>query len=147
MRSSDFVLVDTDAWSHLFALKDRDHERLETWRRLLTGRRVAIATQTLAEIMTWMRVRALGSRRTTQIQSQLRANPVIPVDQAVVDQYVELTAVCLRSGNGLGDRSHVGDRWIAATAIALAVPLLSADRVFRSAPGLALLDVGEADDD
>jgi len=40
--------------------------------------------------------------------------------------------------DALAQREHDADRWIAATAIRLSIPLESHDRVFESAPGLAL---------
>ena len=40
--------------------------------------------------------------------------------------------------DALAQREHDADRWIAATAIRLSIPLESHDRAFESAPGLAL---------
>jgi predicted nucleic acid-binding protein len=42
------------------------------------------------------------------------------------------------SGHPLGSKVHDGDRWIAATAIRLGLPLASHDAVFNGAPGLEL---------
>jgi predicted nucleic acid-binding protein len=38
----------------------------------------------------------------------------------------------------LGQREHNADRWIAATAIRLGVPLVSNDAIFHGMPGLTL---------
>ncbi|MDQ6838867.1 MAG: hypothetical protein M3137_11180 [Actinomycetota bacterium] len=42
------------------------------------------------------------------------------------------------AGHALGDKIHDGDRWIAATAIHLDVPLVAHDRIFKGAPGLRM---------
>jgi predicted nucleic acid-binding protein len=36
------------------------------------------------------------------------------------------------------ERAHTADRWIAATAIRLGVPLVSNDKIFREVPNLDL---------
>jgi predicted nucleic acid-binding protein len=41
-------------------------------------------------------------------------------------------------GHALGQREHTADRWIAATAIRLGIPLVSNDRIFHGAPGVNL---------
>jgi hypothetical protein len=46
---------------------------------------------------------------------------------------------CQQAGHALGDKLHDGDRWIAATAIRLGVPLASHDRLFNAAPGLQIM--------
>lgn len=43
---------------------------------------------------------------------------------------------CERVGHALAQRDHDTDRWIAATAIHLGVPLVSHDGIFRGVPGL-----------
>ena len=35
-------------------------------------------------------------------------------------------------------KAHIADRWIAATAIRLGIPLVSNNGIFRGAPGLTL---------
>ena len=58
--------------------------------------------------------------------------------------WARLRADCGRIGHALGRREHDGDRWIAATALRLGVPLVSDDRIFRGAPGLVLETVPNA---
>jgi predicted nucleic acid-binding protein len=50
-----------------------------------------------------------------------------------------LRLACRTIGHPLADRAHANDLWIAATAVHLDVPLLTADRVFESTPRLQLL--------
>ncbi len=42
-------------------------------------------------------------------------------------------------GHPLGDKVHDGDRWIAAAAIRLGLPLVSHDGVFDGAPRLEFI--------
>jgi hypothetical protein len=50
--------------------------------------------------------------------------------------YAQLRADCEAAGHALAQREHNADRRIAATAIRLANPLVSADGIFRHVPGL-----------
>jgi len=50
----------------------------------------------------------------------------------------QLRADCVDAGHALGQKEHTADRWIAATAIRLGIPLVSNDRIFAGAPGLQL---------
>lgn len=45
---------------------------------------------------------------------------------------------CQRAGHALSQREDDADRWIAATAIRLGLPLVSNDGVFENTPGLRL---------
>lgn len=55
--------------------------------------------------------------------------------------YAQLRADCEAAGHALGQKEHTADRWIAATAIRLGIPLVSNDRIFRGAPILKLESV------
>ncbi len=50
----------------------------------------------------------------------------------------ELRADCWARGHALGNKIHEADRWIAATAMALGVELITGDDVFRNVAGLAV---------
>lgn len=56
----------------------------------------------------------------------------------LVQTYAQLRSDCEALGHALAQRHHDADRWIAATAIRLGVPLVSHGRVFRRVPGLSL---------
>jgi len=57
---------------------------------------------------------------------------------SLVNVYAQLRADCERIGHGLAQRDHDADRWIAATAVRLGVPLVAHDGIFRNVPGLVL---------
>ena len=83
-----------------------------------------------------------GEDRRHAARFQLEQTATIGVTERVIQAYATLTAECRRRGHGLQDKLHAGDRWIAATAVAWELPLLSGDRIFRGAPGVQLFDVG-----
>ena len=56
----------------------------------------------------------------------------------LLGEYVALRVRCEQAGHALAQSHHDADRWIAATAIRLGVPLVSHDAVFKGAPGLLL---------
>jgi tRNA(fMet)-specific endonuclease VapC len=43
----------------------------------------------------------------------------------------------------MAQREHNADRWIAATAIRLGIPLVSNDGIFHDAPGLELETISD----
>ena len=56
-------------------------------------------------------------------------------------EYASLRAECFAAGHGLAEKSKEDDRWIAATARFVDVPLVSHDGVFVDAPGIELLTI------
>lgn len=81
-----------------------------------------------------------GGVRLAALRQQLARTPTLPVDDPVVEAFAHLFAECIRTGHALHQKAHVGDRWIAASAIAVDLPLLTGDGAFRGAPGLTLWD-------
>lgn len=134
------VLLDTDVWSHLFSDARRRHPEDARWRELLLGRTIAIATQTRAEVLAGAAIAKWGEPRTLALRVQLDRTATVPMASDVVEAYVRLTVDLRVSGHALQQKQHTGDRWVAATAIAIGAPLFSADGIYRGAPGLVLLD-------
>jgi predicted nucleic acid-binding protein len=75
-------------------------------------------------------------RRLATLTAVLGLEPV-PVDDAVARAWARLR-VALRD---LGRRMGVNDSWIAATAIALDVPLVTQDEDYAEVPGLQVIRV------
>jgi predicted nucleic acid-binding protein len=50
----------------------------------------------------------------------------------------ELRLACRRVGHALPEPVHTNDLWIAASAVNIGAPLLTADAMFDSVPGLTL---------
>jgi hypothetical protein len=75
-------------------------------------------------------------RRLATLTQALALEPV-PVDERVADAWARLR-VQLRDR---GQRMPVNDSWIAATAIALQVPVVTQDDDYLELPGLAVIHV------
>lgn len=95
---------------------------------------------TRAEVLTGAAIAQWGRSRTAALRAQLDRTATVPVTSDVVEAYVQLTADLKANGHALQQKQHTGDRWVAATAIAVDAPLFSADGIYRGAPGLVLLD-------
>ena len=74
-----------------------------------------------------------------RLEARLSTAEIVWPQPSLVDAYVELRIACARSGHALGQQVHEADRWIAATARWLNVPLVTHDGVVRNVPGLSLL--------
>lgn len=75
-------------------------------------------------------------RRLATLTRALYLDPV-PIDEAVAEAWASLR-VRLRD---LGLRMPVNDSWIAATALALRVPVVTQDDDYADVPGLAVIHV------
>ena len=73
-----------------------------------------------------------------QLEARIGEAEVVHTGPDLVATYADLRVACQRDGHALSQREHDVDRWIAATAIRLGVPLVSNDGIFRDVPGLAL---------
>ena len=75
-------------------------------------------------------------RRLATLSEALALDP-LPVDQAVAEAWARLR-VLLRD---MQKRMPVNDSWIAATAISLAVPVVTQDEDYVEVPGLKIVRV------
>ncbi len=103
------------------------------------GRPVVIAAQTRGELLFGAHLNGWGIDRIAQYRTLLDNFTVLHPTPAVVEEWAVLRAECSRLGHPLQAKPNMGDAWIAATARAFRLPLLSADQVFRGVPNLELL--------
>ncbi len=75
-------------------------------------------------------------RRLRTLTGALQLDPV-PIDESVADSWARLR-VLLRDS---GQRMPVNDSWIAATAMALGVPVVTQDHDFPDVEGLEVVAV------
>ena len=134
------VLLDTDAWSQLVAARKLSSPRVTGWRRALEGRPLSISAQTRAEVLFGARKAGWGPARVEAMKASLDGIHIAYPTAETVDAWAFLRAECIRVGHPLQQKIHMGDAWVAATAISLDVPLLAADAVYDHAPGLRLLN-------
>lgn len=99
-----------------------------------------LALQTAAELRFGALNRGWGQIRTVRLERSITdAGGAVRPDDQTATRYAELKDACRRIGHGLAHKDHDGDRWIAATAVRLGIPLVSDDQIFRNLPGLTLL--------
>jgi len=112
------MVLDTNVWSCLFAnSKSHPREQVDSWRDLLKGYLPVIAIQTRAEVLVGLA--SLGEHRAGPSRTALGSLLTFPVTETVIQAYVILTRSSQQSGHPLHQKIHTGDRWIAATAVAL----------------------------
>jgi predicted nucleic acid-binding protein len=129
------VVIDTDVYgpalvpgSTLAAL----------YQPLIAGRPAFISVQAAAELRYGALLRGWGRARMLKLDARIGAAEVVHSGPDLVATYAQLRVDCQHTGHALAQREHDADRWIAATAIRLGIPLVSHDRAFENAPGLML---------
>src|SRR5690625_2741393 len=126
------VVADTNVFGAALAAKSDLAQRYEP---LLLGRPVLVSFQTAAEMRFGALRRGWGLSRMLKLEATLSTAEVIHTGTELVEAYARLRAECSAIGHGLGQAAHDADRWIAATARRLGLPLVSDDRIFEGVPG------------
>ena len=129
------VVVDTDVYSARFLPDSALARRYEP---LLVGRLEFVSFQTVAEVRYGALLRGWGATRLRRMEHEIAQTEIVHSGPELVEIYADLRVACQRVGHALSQRDHDADRWIAATAIRLGIPLVSNDRVFEHAPGLVV---------
>lgn len=105
----------------------------------MKGHQVLLAAQTVGELRYGALLARWSTARSRRLEGSVAATSVVPVDEELITRVAQLRGDSRTAAHPLADRVHANDLWIAATAPHLQVPLLSADTIFRDAPGLELL--------
>ena len=82
--------------------------------------------------------RGSGESRLLELEAKLGHVEVVHSGPELIQVYARLRAACADAGHALAQREHNADRWIAATALRLGVPLVSNDGIFRGVPSLVV---------
>jgi predicted nucleic acid-binding protein len=134
---STSVVVDTMVVSALVNA-GRDPAAAATYRSLIGGRSVVVSFVSITEMRFGAIKAAWGEIRRRSLERALSQLVVVQPDDDLMLTCAELRATCLAAGHPLGQKVHEADRWIAATAMALDVELISGDAVFGGIAGLAV---------
>lgn len=110
----------------------------DLYRPVITGREAFISFQTVAELRFGAVRRNWGPRRMQELEARIGEAEIVHTEAGLIDAYARLRADCERVGHALSQQVHNADRWIAATAVWLGLPLVAHDGVFQNAPGLTL---------
>lgn len=116
----DGCVVDTDVLSYLF----RHDTRAELFRRYLTERIPAVSFMTVAELDRWTLQRNWGQARQERMAEFLGRFVIVLADRALCHLWAEVGEQARRRGRPI----QTADAWIAATALALGVPLITNNR-------------------
>lgn len=135
VRSRGPIVIDTDVFSADLVPGSR---LAEHYAPLITGRLAFISFQTAAELRYGAIRRGWGQPRMLMMEAKIDRVEVVHTGPELVAVYAHLRADCEAAGRALGQKAHTADRWIAATAIRLGIPLVSNDGIFRGAPGVQL---------
>jgi predicted nucleic acid-binding protein len=110
----------------------------ERYAPIITGRPAFISFQTAAELRYGAIHRGWGEARMLKLNNKIQRAEVVHTGPELVTICAQLRADCAAIGHALAQREHNADRWIAATAIRLGIPLVSNDTIFKAVPDLAL---------
>ena len=95
-----------------------------------------ISFVTAAELRFGARRAGWGRVRLSALEGRLTSVVIVWPGPRLLARYVDLRDGLARSGHVLADKIHEADRWIAATALDLSVPLVTNDRIFLDVPAL-----------
>ena len=109
------------------------------YRPLLEGRPAVLSFVTVAELGYGARLAGWGPGRLRRLEYEMARAEIVWPGPNLVEAYASLRTWCVRTGHGLGQKEHEADRWVAATAIWLQVPLVAHDGIFASVKDLELL--------
>jgi predicted nucleic acid-binding protein len=130
------VLLDTDAFSFLH----RGDDHAQAFRPVVEGCLPMLSFVTVGELLRGALQAGWGELKRTALQTRIDAMTVLPYDEAIINAYAVATAWAVAHGHPLGQADHSNDAWIAATAVAHGVRLVTGNRRhFEGLPALIVL--------
>ncbi|HET7487945.1 MAG TPA: PIN domain-containing protein [Acidimicrobiales bacterium] len=139
MTSRASVVVDTMVVSALVNAA-RDPGSAARHRSAIGDRSVVVSFVTVTEMRFGAINAGWGEIRRRGLERALAQLVVVQPDDDLMARCAQLRADCWARGHALGSKIHEADRWVAATAMALGVELVTSDAVFRDVPGLTVRD-------
>lgn len=127
------IVIDTDVFGADLVRQSVLAERFEP---VIVGRPAFISFQTAAELRYGALRRGWGERRMMALEARIGAAEIVHTGPELIETYARLRADCARLGHALAQRDHDADRWVAATALRLGIPLVSNDGIFNGVAGL-----------
>lgn len=109
------------------------------YRPLLEGRPAVISFVTVAELRYGARLAGWGQDRLRRLEYEIGRAEIVWPGPSLADTYAALRTWCVTTGHGLGQKEHEADRWVAATAVWLQVPLVAHDSIFDNVKDVELL--------
>ncbi len=131
------VVIDTMVLSAL--LDTRPTSLGPVYRQLIGPASTVVSFVTVTEVRYGALKAGWGELRRRRLERDLARFVAIRPDDRMMAICADLRHRCEARGHPLGQKVHEADRWIAATAITLAVELVSDDGVFSDVDGLRVL--------
>jgi len=129
------IVIDTDVFG---ADLVRRSALAELYDPIIIGRKAFISFQTAAELRYGAFRRNWGPRRMQELEVRIARAETVHTGPELIETYARLRTDCERIGHALAQREHNADRWVAATALRLGIPLVAHDRIYENVPGLIL---------
>lgn len=126
------VVIDTD----VYGAELTGGELAVRYQPVIVGRPAFISFQTEAELRFGALLRGWGAARMLKLEARISAAETVHSGPELIAAYARLRTDCWRIGHALAQKDHDADRWVAATAIRLGIPLVSNDRIYDDVPGL-----------
>lgn len=139
------VVVDTMVFSSMFV--ERPNPMAERYRWLIGQSPVMLSFQTVMELRFGALHANWGELRRRRLERRIAEMAIMQPDDETMTVCAKLRVDCQRIGHALADKIHNGDRWIAAAAMRLDVPVVSDDGIFENVPGLRLMTIRGTQDD
>lgn len=132
------VVIDTMVLTAL--LDSRPTSLGPEYRKLIGPAPTVVSFVTMAEIRYGALKAGWGYLRRRRLERDLTCFVAIKPDDHLIDICARLRHSCEVRGHPLGQKIHEADRWIAATALALEIRLVSDDGVFATVEGLRVMN-------
>lgn len=102
------------------------------------GHSLLVAPQTVTELRYGALVAGWAGPRRQRLEAAISRATVVPISDRLLTGVAALRFACRSIGHPLVDPVHANDLWIAACAMDVDVPLLTADSVFAGVPRLQI---------
>lgn len=138
--STTFAVIDTNIASAVVIGGRTAHHRdlLRRYDHHLRGCAIVLAFVTVAELRFGAYKGRWQERRIDEMEGWFRTVNVVMPDDDLVETYSRLRVDCCDQGHALQEKTHEADRWIAATALRYALPLVTDDGIVQAVRGLTL---------
>jgi predicted nucleic acid-binding protein len=114
------LLVDTNIISYAY----NEHRLWEVYQPMLEGQQLLVAAQSVAELRFGALFKNWGERKRRRLEVLLSSFVVVHTDDEICTAWARVRSEALTKGRPIG----AGDAWIAATARALDIPLVTHNR-------------------
>ncbi len=114
------LLVDTNIISYAY----NEHSLWEVYQPMLEGQQLLVAAQSVAELRFGALFENWGERKRRRLEVLLSSFVVVHTDDEICTAWARVRSEALTKGRPIG----AGDAWIAATARALDIPLVTHNR-------------------